>query len=180
MWPLVLAMPREPSGLRRSRCFARIALVLHVVQVGVDDRDAVELDRDPPPLDGDLLGVPFTHRLLVPALRRDHVVDGAVILRGPQVPILGTAVVEHLDLDPGVGRVPLEGGANADSVVGVLGELDLELQDEVFVLLLGVEVATVFRRREEHAVLDLVALARTVLGPPPRGGRTPSRSGPCR
>ena len=75
MCPLVLAMPREPSGFDQIAVLLQHRLVLHVVQVGVDDGRAVELDRDAPALGGDLLGVPFADRLLGTALRREHLVD---------------------------------------------------------------------------------------------------------
>ena len=43
-------------------------------------------------------------------------------------------------------------------------QLELEPEDEVRVLFLGEQVSAVFLRGEEHAVLDLVALAGSILG----------------
>ena len=43
MWPLVLAMPREPSGLAQVAVPAQELFVLHIVEVALRDRDAVEL-----------------------------------------------------------------------------------------------------------------------------------------
>src|SRR4029453_5495055 len=55
-------------------------LVRDVVEVGIDDGRAVQLHGDVAAVGGDLLGIPFAHRLLRPALGRDHAVDGAVVL----------------------------------------------------------------------------------------------------
>ena len=116
------------------------------------------------PLDGDLFRVPLADGFLVAALRRKHVVDRPVVLRRLELRVLRAAVVEDLNLHADVGGVALERRADADAVVGVLGQLEVELEDEVPVLLLGEEVAAVFLGGEQHTVFDLVALAGLVLG----------------
>ena len=103
-----------------------------------------------------------------------------MILRRLQLGVLRAAVVQHLNLHADIRRITLERSADADAVVGVLGQLELEPQDEVGVFLLGEEVAAVFLRREEDAVLDLITLAGLVLGAVGAACRRPSRSGPCR
>src|SRR5262245_9379062 len=138
-------------------------LVLDVVQAGIHDRRAIELDGDLPSLRRDLLRVPFADRLLEPALRSDHAVDRPVVLIRLQAGVLGTAVVQHLDLDAGVGGVAFERRADADAVVGVLGQPDVEAKNEIRVLLVGVQISTVVLRGIDDAVLDLISLARLVL-----------------
>ena len=165
MWPLVLAMPRDPSGLLRSRCLLRSSASFTSSRLPSVIVDPVELHRNLPPLHGDLLRVPFPHRFLVAALRRKHVVDRPVVLRGLELRVLRAAVVEHLDLHPDVRGVAHERRADPDAVVRVLGQLDVEAQNEVRVFLLGVQVSAVFLRGEEDAVRDLVALARLFSAP---------------
>ena len=78
--------------------------------------------------------------------------------------VLRPAVVEHLDLDPDIGCVPFERRADADAVVRVFGQLDVEAEDEISILFLGVQVSAVLLRGEEDAVLDLITFARSILG----------------
>jgi hypothetical protein len=74
----------------------------------------------------DFLRVPFADRLLEPAPRREHVVDRSVVLRRPEVLVLRAAVVQHLDLDTRVRGVSLEWSADADAVVGVRRQPEVE------------------------------------------------------
>src|SRR5262249_10326337 len=80
-------------------------LGLVVVEVGIDDLLAVELDGDLPALAGDLVAVPLAYRFGGELGRRDHTVDRAGVL--PLLEVLVRGVVEDLDLHPRVSRVAL-------------------------------------------------------------------------
>src|SRR4051812_33268008 len=98
--------------------------VLHGIEVGIHNRRAVQLYRDVTALRRDLLTVPLAYRLLEPALRGYHFINRPVVLPGLQVLVLRSAVVEYLNLHAHVGRVTLERRADADTIVGVLRELE--------------------------------------------------------
>ena len=82
-----------------------------------------------------------------------------------QVRVFRPAVVEHLNLHPDVRGVSLERRANADAVVRVLRQPELEAEDEVRVFPVREQVAAVLLRREEDAVLHLIAVAGLVGAP---------------
>ena len=137
--------PRKPMW-PLSRAQARVLPVVHRapgaggVEVGVDHGRAVDDDLDVPSLDRDLLGVPLPDRPQDAAARRHHAVDRAVVLVRLEAPVHRRAVLEDLELHPDVGGVALERGADAEPVVGGRGQLELEAEDEVGVLLLRVQV----------------------------------------
>ena len=85
------------------------------------------------------------------------------VLKRLQAGVLRSTIIEDLNLDAGIRRITHQRRADADAVVGVLGQLDVEPQHEVRVLFLGIKVAAVLLGREDHAVLDLVALSGLVL-----------------
>ena len=87
-----------------------------------------------------------------------------MILRRTQVAILRAAVIENLDLNSKVCGITLQRRADTDPVVGVLGQLEFEAEDKVRVFLRGEEVSAVLFSGEEDPALDLVTLARSVLG----------------
>ena len=64
--------------------FLQNGFVFDVVEVGVHNDDAVEGNFDVAAVGNDFLAVPFTERFEVAAFGRHHIVDGTVVLGGPQ------------------------------------------------------------------------------------------------
>ena len=60
-----------------------------LVEIGVDDGLAVDLDCDPPAFGRDLLDVPFAHRIEAISLCRDNPVNRAVELIRLELGVLG-------------------------------------------------------------------------------------------
>ena len=106
--------------------------------------------------------IPFAYRLEIAALGGDDIVNGAVILPGVKVLVPRAAVVEHLNFHPGIRGVALRGRADADAVVGVGSQLELEAKNKVAVLFFGVKIAAVVNGAVDGAILDGVALAELV------------------
>ncbi|CCZ95761.1 unknown [Alistipes sp. CAG:53] len=102
-----------------------------------------------------LLDVPCSQGREFHAFGRDNSVDRSVLLVYAQVLVDRSVVVEHLNLHAVIGGVDAHGGAYADAVVDALSvEGEFESQDEITVLLLGVEVArsAVLRRHVDRSV----------------------------
>ena len=103
-----------------------------------------------------LLDVPCSQGREFHAFGRDNSVDRSVLLVYAQVLVDRSVVVEHLNLHAVIGGVDAHGGADADAVVDALSESkrEFESQDEITVLLLGVEVArsAVLRRHVDRSV----------------------------
>ena len=91
-----------------------------------------------------LLSVPGAELGELDTLGGDDAIDGAVLLVLAQIAVVGGIVVENLNLHALVGSIDVHRGADANAVVDTQHhELELEAVDEVAVLLLRVEVATV-------------------------------------
>ena len=161
----VVVVPEEADVAARAEQ-ARVLLEHRGIrdrrQVGVEDRLAVEHDRDLLALRGHFLHVPLAGGLHRASLGRDHVVDAAVVLRVLQRAPLARqrrSLVDDLQFHPLVGGVALARRADAEAVVGAFGRhLELEPQHEVAVLLVGEQLAAATLGAEEHAVLDAVPL----------------------
>jgi hypothetical protein len=87
-----------------------------------------------------------------------------VVLIWAETGVLRAAIVQHLDLYADVSGVAFQWRPDADAVIGVLGQTDIEAKNEVRILFLRIQVSTVFLRRINDTIVDLVALARLVLG----------------
>ena len=76
-----------------------------------------------------------------------------MVLAGQQIRVHGAAVVQHLALHAHVGGVALERGADADAVVAVGEQLELEAEHEIAVLFLREQIAAAIRGTVQYAVL---------------------------
>jgi hypothetical protein len=65
---VTLAVHQSRTGLQDFR-------ILYLIEIRIDNRRAVEHDRDVTPANGNLLRVPFTNRLLKSALRWNYAID---------------------------------------------------------------------------------------------------------
>src|SRR5436190_24025986 len=92
--------------------------VVDVVQVGIDDRLAIQCHPRMPALIADLFMVPGAGRLQGAAPGGKQAVDRAAELPRLEVRILRRRVVQDLDLHARVRGVALQGRAYADPVVG--------------------------------------------------------------
>ena len=109
-----------------------------VRNVGVDDELAVDDDFNERTDGDDFFGVPFAGRCQRAGFRRNDAVDGAVLL-----PVGGARVVRVQDLEfhPVVGGVFAERGADADAVVALRREFEIEAENEVAVLFFRQELS---------------------------------------
>src|SRR5262249_37856624 len=124
---------------------------LVVVEVGVDDLLAVQLDRHLPALADDAVAVPLADRLRSTLLGGGDAVDRAWVL--PLLEALGAGVVENLDLHSRKRGVALHRRPQRDAGVAPLGHLELQPQLEVAVLLLGHQPAAPAAVDEEDALV---------------------------
>ena len=115
------------------------SVLVAAVDLGVDDRRAVEDHGDVIAAGDDFFVIPLADRLLVPGLGRHDAVDRAVRLPGLDLAILVGRVVENLNLHADIGRIALERRANADAVVAAAGQLEIEAERKIGVLALGVQ-----------------------------------------
>lgn len=134
------------------------AILARLGDIALGDDRTVERHADVVALDPYLLGIPFADRLQETALGRDHAVNRPVILVLLELAVNRSLVIEHLNLHTHIGRVAFERGTDTDSVVGPLGQLELEPQHEVAELLLRIEVsaAAVARIERDRSVLGHV------------------------
>ncbi len=146
------------GGAFQARMFLQHLRVGDGGEIGIDNHGAIQLHDDAGAAGGDLLGIPFADRLQKPGLGGENIVDGAVILGGAEFAFVhGRIVIEDLNLHALVGGVAFEGRADADPVIGCVGQLEVEAQNEISVLGLREEVSVTIRRRDEEPIFDEVA-----------------------
>jgi hypothetical protein len=78
-------------------------------------------------------------------------------LDGSEVFVGRIVVIENLDFHAGVGGIAASGGADADAIVGGLGELEFELKIEIAVFLVEKQIPTVGGGAVKNAILGRVS-----------------------
>ena len=129
-------------GILLGAVLRDVVSLARFADVAVEDHLAVDRHGDAVAHGADLLHVPCAQLAELDPLGRNDAVDRAVLLVFAQSLVDGCVVVENLYLHAVIGGVDAHRRADADAVVDpFLHELEFEPQDEIGVLLLGVEVA---------------------------------------
>lgn len=130
----------------------------HDVQIGVKNDHAVERYFNAAPIGDNLLFVPLAQRLAIAGACGYRIVDGAVILFGPNLSFVHRiAVVENLNLHSLVGGVPFERRTNAYAVVCARSQEKLKPKCKIAIFFFSKEVAAACGRANDFAILDDIA-----------------------
>src|SRR5207247_1823152 len=107
-------------------------LLFDDAKVGIENNHAVQRHLDPAAIGEDFLLVPLAHRFAIAGAGGNNIVDGAVILFGPDLAFVHlVAIVENLNLHALVGGVALKRRANADAVICARGQHKLEAKSKI-------------------------------------------------
>src|SRR5690554_5266922 len=103
----------------------------------------VQRNADVRAFDVDFLLVPFSHGPQgIAVMGRDYPVDGSVVLVIQQPGLVnGIVMVQDLDLHAFVGSVSGAGCTNSHPVVGSRRELEFKAENEIIVLLHGIQIS---------------------------------------
>src|SRR5678815_4365604 len=120
----------------RFAVLAGMGMVGHVIgyfaQIGIEDECAVQLHFDGGTFDGDFLKIPFADWPLVAAMRGGHAVGGAVKLAWIEFPVVGRAIIEHLQFaHADVGGVAFAGITNGQTIIATGRKFDFEASHKI-------------------------------------------------
>lgn len=137
----------------QPRMLFQYCRILHCVEVSVHNDSPVQSHHNAATVGCDLFLIPFSSLLQKASLGRNHIVNRAVVLGGPQLSLVSFGlVVKNLDLHAGISGIAFQGSSDADAVVATFFGPEFKAKHKIRILFLRKQIPASIGRTDQQTV----------------------------